>query len=95
GYVFLPVVMIIGVLTYSGLPTILMVTACSLIMIGRLQSDTLWMRGIQLTASPFGATHDVVVGAWPCLAGAVVSFTIAATAFRRELRSRHQRGQIA
>ena len=57
-------------------------------MIGRMQSDTLRMRGVQLTASPFGAAHDVVVGAWPALAGALISFTIAATAFRRELKSR-------
>ena len=88
GYVFLPAVLAIGVATYSGLPTILMVTACCLVMIGRMQPDLLRMRGVQLTASPFGAAHDVAVGAWPCLLGALVSFTIAMTGFRRELRSR-------
>lgn len=92
GYVFLPLVLIIGFITYSGLPTLLAVMACCIIMLGRLQKDTLRMRGIQLTASPFGAAHDVVVGAWPSLAGAVVSFILASTAFRRELRiSREQR----
>ncbi len=88
GYVFLPVVLVIGALTYSGLPTILAVTACCLVMAGRLQRDTLRMRGVQLTAAPFGAAHDISVGAWPCLAGALLSFTIAATAFSRELRFR-------
>ena len=88
GYVFLPAVLAIGAMTYSGLPTILMVTACCLVMIGRMQSDLLRMRGVQLTASPFGAAHDVAVGAWPCLAGALVSFTIAFAGFRRELRGR-------
>lgn len=88
GYVFLPAVLAIGVATYSGLPTILMITACCLVMIGRMQPDLLRMRGVQLTASPFGAAHDVAVGAWPCLLGALVSFTIAMTGFRRELRSR-------
>ncbi|RYH11395.1 YgjV family protein [Tropicimonas sp. IMCC6043] len=88
GYVFLPFVLGIGVLTYSGLPTLFAVAACCLVMIGRLQADTLQMRRIQLTASPFGAMHDVMVGAWPCLAGAFVTFAIAFTAFRRERRDR-------
>ena len=88
GYAFLPVVLGAGVLTYAGLPTIFAITACCLTMIGRLQSDTLRMRGVQLTASPFGAAHDVVVGAWPCLVAATVTFAIALTAFRRELRGR-------
>lgn len=86
GYVFLPVVLAMGVATYSGLPTILAVTACCLMMIGRLQHDLMRMRGVQLCATPFGAAHDIVVGAWPCLAGAVLSFAIAAHAFRRELK---------
>ena len=90
GYVFLPVVLAVGAITYAGLPTLLAVTACCLIMIGRMQADTLRMRGVHLTASPFGAAHDVVVGAWPALAGALISFTIAATAFRRELKSRRR-----
>jgi len=85
GYVFLPIVLCAGALTYSGLPTLLAVTACCLSMIGRMQTDTLRMRGVQLTASPFGAAHDIVTGSWPCLAGAFLSFTIAAFAFRREL----------
>ena len=87
GYIFLPIVLAMGATTYSGLPTVLAVTACCLMMIGRLQKDLMRMRGIQLCASPFGAAHDIVVGAWPCLAGALLSFTIAAAAFRRE-RSR-------
>jgi hypothetical protein len=87
GYVFLPVVIGVGVLTYSGLPTLFAITACCLVMIGRLQPDTLRMRGIQLSAAPFGAGHDILIGAWPCLAGALASFAIALTAFRRELRA--------
>lgn len=88
GYVFLPVVLAAGVLTYAGLPTIFAITACCLTMIGRLQPDILRMRGIQLTASPFGAAHDVVAGAWPCLIAATLSFAIALAAFRREVRRR-------
>lgn len=88
GYLFLPLVQLFGVLTFSGLPTLLAVTACCLTMLGRMQSDTLRMRGLQLTASPFGAAHDAVVGAWPNLAGAILSFTVAFMAFRRELKHR-------
>lgn len=95
GYVFLPVVLGIGVLTFSGIATFLAVTACCLVMIGRMQSDTLRMRRIQLTASPFGAAHDVLIGAWPCLAGACVTFTIALTAFRRERRDRRPKSLTA
>jgi hypothetical protein len=89
GYVFIPVVLAVGALTYSGLPTILAVTACCLIMLGRMQFDPLRMRGLQLTASPLGMAHDVAVGAWPCLAGALAAFAIGLAAFRREWRHRH------
>lgn len=88
GYIFLPVVLIAAILTYSGLPSLLAATACCLIMLGRLQRDTLRLRAVQLGASPFGAAHDLIVGAWPCLAGALLSFLIAATALRREMQSR-------
>lgn len=87
GYIFLPFVLVIGALTYSGLPTILAVTASCLMMIGRLQRETLRMRGVQLCASPFGAMHDIAVGAWPNLIGALMSLAIGLTAFRREQRA--------
>lgn len=90
GYAFIPAVLILGLMTYSGLPTLLVIAACSLSMIGRMQRDPLRMRSVQMSATPFGATHDLVVGAWPAAMGAVVSFTIAAVAFRRELRLRNQ-----
>lgn len=86
GYVFLPIVLVMGAVTYSGLPTILAVIACCLMMIGRLQQDLMRMRGIQLASGPFGAAHDVLVGAWPALFGALLSFAIAAVAFHRELK---------
>jgi len=88
GYGFLPVVLALGALTWSGLPTLFALAACCLTMIGRMQADTARMRGVQLTASPFGAAHDATVGAWPCLAGAFLTFTVAAAALRRELASR-------
>lgn len=90
GYVALPMVLAIGVATYSGLPTIFAVMASTMNILGRLQVDTLRMRCIQLGASPFGAAHDVATAAWPNLAGAILSFAIAVAAIRREFRHRRQ-----
>jgi len=88
GYAFLPITLIMGLLTFSGLATILAVTACCLTMIGRLQCNLIRMRATQLCASPFNAAHDIVIGAWPCLAGGLLSFAVAAAAFHRELKRR-------
>lgn len=88
GYVFLPVVAGIGALTWSGLPTILAVTACCLVMIGRLQRDTLRFRGIQILSTPFNAAHDICVGAWVGLLSALISVSVASVAYRHEMRSR-------
>ena len=88
GLGFIPLVCLVGALTFSGPATILAVTACCLIMLGRLQSDTVRMRALMLAASPFGITHDIFTGAYPALAGALLSAAIAATAFHRELASR-------
>ncbi|WP_425053597.1 YgjV family protein [Psychromarinibacter sp. S121] len=95
GYVFLPAVLAIGALTWSGLPTLFAVTACCLVMVARLQADTLRMRRVQLTAAPFGMAHDTLIGAWPCLAAALLSFGIAASAYRRELILRGVAAQAA
>lgn len=86
GLVTIPLVLVIGATTYSGLPTICATTAACLMMIGRLQHDALRMRGIQLGAKPFGAAHDALVGAWPAFAGAALSAAISAFAYRRERR---------
>ena len=86
GYVFLPIALAVSALTFSGLPTILAAMACCLMMIGRMQQDLMRMRRIQLCACPFGAAHDIVVEAWPALAGALMSFAIALIAFRREVK---------
>ena len=88
GLVFLPVVLAIGVFTYAGLPTLFAVAASCLTMIGRLQRDALAMRRIQLSATPFGALHDLVAAAWPALAGTLVTFAVGFAALRREHRVR-------
>jgi hypothetical protein len=88
GLGFIPLACLIGALTFSGIATILAVTACCLVMLGRLQSDTLRMRALMLAASPFGISHDAFTGAYPALAGALLSAAIAATAFHRELAVR-------
>jgi hypothetical protein len=89
GLGFLPVVGLIGYLTWSGLPSAFATTACCLIMLGRLQRDTLRMRAIMLCASPFGIGYDLTVGAAPALAGAILSALIGLAAFRREWLARY------
>jgi len=88
GYVFLPVVGVIGYLTWSGIESAFALTAVTLIMLGRLQSDTLRLRILLLAASPFGMAYDIAVGALPALMGGCVSTIIAVTMLAREIRSR-------
>ncbi|SNS60178.1 YgjV family protein [Tropicimonas sediminicola] len=84
GLGFIPVVITLCYLTWSGLPSLLAACACCLVMIGRMQRDMLRMRAIMLSASPFGIGHDLIVGAVAALAGAVLSCAIGAAALRRE-----------
>lgn len=74
--------------TWGGAESLLALTACSLIMIGRMQRDTLRLRVLLLCAAPFGIGYDLCVGALPALVGAIVSATIAAAMLAREIRQR-------
>ncbi|MDW4549101.1 YgjV family protein [Defluviimonas sp. D31] len=88
GLGFLPVVVAVCLLTWSGLPSFCSMTACSLVMLGRLQSDLLRFRSLMLAAAPFGMGHDLAVGSMLGLAGACLSATLAAMALCREIRKR-------
>ncbi|MCT4369164.1 YgjV family protein [Yangia mangrovi] len=88
GLVFLPLVWLVTALTWCGLASGLAMTACCLVMIGRMQGDTLRMRTILLCAAPFGIGYDLVVGALPGLMGALLSACIGAAALHREWRVR-------
>ncbi|MCU9849950.1 YgjV family protein [Defluviimonas sp. WL0024] len=88
GLAFLPGVVAVCVLTWSGLPSFCSMTACSLVMLGRLQSDLLRFRSLMLAAAPFGMGHDLAVGSMLGLAGACLSATLAAVALRREIHGR-------
>lgn len=87
GLIFLPVVAAVCYATWSGLETLFAFAAVTLIMLGRLQQDTLRLRILLLAAAPFGIGYDIVVGA-PALVGAIVSAAIAATMLVREIRQR-------
>ena len=71
------------------LATFFAVAACSLIMLGRLQKDTITLRWFLLAATPFGIGYDVSVGAVVALAGSVLSAFIAAWMLSREIHFRH------
>ncbi|MCP4381359.1 MAG: YgjV family protein [Hyphomicrobiales bacterium] len=88
GLVFLPAVAAVCYATWSGLPTLFAFAAVALIMIGRMQRDTLRLRVLMLAAAPFGMGYDILVGAAPALVGAIVSATIAAAMLGKEIRSR-------
>lgn len=88
GLFFLPVVAIVCYVTWSGYSSLFALVACSLVMIGRLQKDTLRLRIFLLAAAPFGISYDISVGAMPALCGAVSSAVIALVMLVRELRDR-------
>lgn len=88
GLACLPVVLLIGALTWSGVSSFFALTACSIVMLGRLQKDEIRLRKFMLAAAPFGMSYDLSVGAAPALIGACVSATLAATMLRREIRKR-------
>jgi len=90
GLSFLPMVAAVCWSTWDGLPTVFVFAAVSLIMIGRLQRDTLRLRIFLLSAAPFGMGYDIAVGATPALIGGGVSAIIAAAMLIREIRSRRQ-----
>ena len=85
---FLPVAAVICYATWHGLPSVLALTAMTLIVLGRMQRDTLQVRILLLSAAPFGMAHDILVGATPALIGGVVSALIAVAMLAREVRER-------
>jgi hypothetical protein len=87
GLVFIPVVCAIGYLTWCGPASLCAMLACSLVMLGRTQSDTLRLRCFLLAAAPFGIGYDLLVGA-PALVGAILSACVSATALVREIWQR-------
>lgn len=90
GAVFLPLVAAISFVTWSGASSAFALTACCLVMTGRMQRDTLRMRYFLLAASPFGIAYDMSVGAAPALVGACVSACIGLAALRREISARRR-----
>jgi hypothetical protein len=88
GMIFLPIVGVIGFASWSGIESIFALTAVTLIMLGRMQSDTLRLRVMLLAAAPFGIGYDIIVGALPALIGGLVSATIAVVMLVREIKSR-------
>ena len=88
GLAFLPAVVAAGLATWAGLHTLFALSALTLVMIGRLQQDTVRLRQFMLAAIPFGMSYDLSVGAAPALIGAFISLVIGFGALRRELRKR-------
>lgn len=90
GFLFLPVVAAVCFATWSGIASLFALSAVTLIMVGRLQRDTLCLRILLLSAAPFGIGYDVLVGALPALIGAISSAIIATSMLVREIRLRRR-----
>jgi len=90
GFIFLPLVGAVGYVTWNGTASVFALVAVILIIVGRMQRDTLRLRILLLAASPFGIGYDIVVGALPALIGGVVSAIIASIMLVREINSRRQ-----
>jgi Bacterial inner membrane protein len=88
GLAFLPVVAAVCWVTWNGPASVCAFAAVTLIMVGRMQDDTLRLRLFMLAAAPFGMGYDILVGAAPALMGGIASATIAILALIRELRER-------
>jgi Bacterial inner membrane protein len=88
GLVFLPIVAAVCWATWSGPASACALAAVTLIMVGRMQDDTVRLRMFMLAAAPFGMGYDILVGAAPALIGGIASATIAVVALVREIRLR-------
>ena len=88
GLVLLPIVEAIGLATWTGIETLFALTAVTLIMVGRLQRDTLRLRMFLLVAAPFGIGYDVLVGALPALVGGILSALISMSMLVHEIKHR-------
>lgn len=85
---FFPIVAAICFMTWSGPESFCALLAVSLIMLGRMQKDTLRLRIFLLAAAPFGMGYDISTGAAPALVGGILSALIAALMLTREIKSR-------
>lgn len=90
GLIFLPVVAMICYATWCGAETLFALSAVTLIMVGRMQEDTLRLRVLLLAAAPFGIGYDLVVGATPALIGGAVSACVATCMLMKEIKQRRQ-----
>ncbi|MCB1500343.1 MAG: YgjV family protein [Bauldia sp.] len=88
GLGFLPIVAAICWATWCGPASACALAAVTLIMVGRMQDDTLRLRLFMLAAAPFGMGYDILVGAAPALIGGIASAIIAVIALFREIRAR-------
>jgi hypothetical protein len=82
------VVAVVCLTTWSGIASLFALAAVTLIMLGRMQQDTLRLRILLLAAAPFGMGYDILVGALPALVGGTLSSVVAATMLVREIRER-------
>jgi hypothetical protein len=79
-YYFLMVVLVIGgLMTWEGLPSLLAGLAAMLSTIGRMQTNQLFLRAWLLSSTPFWVAHDSIVGSLPGLIADILSMATGTT----------------
>jgi hypothetical protein len=67
-YALMPALVLAGILTWEGVPSLLSGAATAFSTLGRMQTRNAALRILLLAATPFWAAHDVIVGSIPGLA---------------------------
>jgi hypothetical protein len=81
----IPVPIVIGAVTWHGLPSVLAATAALLSTLGRMQTREIALRTLLLASMPIWADHDVVVGSLPGLIADLLGIGISAVMLARRL----------
>ena len=78
----------LAAVTWAGVPSLLAIAACSLFLIGRMQTDTIRLRLFQLAAAPFVMTYDVWMEAHASLISGACAAVIALFGLWRDWQER-------
>jgi Bacterial inner membrane protein len=82
-YALMPVLALLSLATWHGLPSLLAATATTLSTLGRMQRNEIVLRILLLASTPFWTAHDLAVGSLPGLIADLLSMAIGATMLLR------------
>ena len=94
-FAFIPMLGVMSLVTWQGLPSLLSAVAITFSTIGRLQSNEIALRILLLCSTPFWLAHDLIVGSLPGLAADILSMIIGAAMLLRAPAVRIHLSKIA